>query len=68
MKSARADLAVLSFPVRGVETILVCDASDFAVGSALNQVIDGELRPIGFFFESFIQNSKKTTASLIVNF
>ena len=27
-----ADIAVLSFFVRGVETILVCDASDVAVG------------------------------------
>ena len=49
VKSALADLAVLSFLVRGVETILECVASDVAVGSALNQVIDGELRPIVFF-------------------
>ena len=48
-ESVESDLAVPSFPVRGVETILVCDASDVAVGSALNQVIDGKLRPIVFF-------------------
>ena len=49
VKSALADHAVLSFPERGVETLLVCNASDVAVGSALNQEIDEELRPIGFF-------------------
>ena len=58
VKSALADLAILSFPMRGVETILVCDASDVAVISTLNQVIDGELRSIAFF-KSFNQNSKK---------
>ena len=41
VKSALADLAVLSFPVRGMETILVCDTSDVAVGLALIQVVDG---------------------------
>ena len=49
VKSAFADLAVLFFPARGVETILVCDASNVAVGSALNLVISKELRPIVFF-------------------
>ena len=42
VKSALADLAVLSFPVRGVETILLCDASNVAAGSALYQVIEGK--------------------------
>ena len=58
VKFALADLAVLSFPVRGVETIVVCDASDVAVGSASNQVIDGELRPIGFFSKALTKTQK----------
>ena len=45
----KSALAVLSFPVRGMETILVCDTSDVAVGSVLNQVINGDLRLIGVF-------------------
>jgi len=49
LKDALINLATLSFPVRNAKTILVCDASDVAVGAALNQVIDGESRPLGFF-------------------
>jgi len=49
VKTAFADLAVLSFPIRSAETIFVCDASDVAMGADMNQVVEGELRPIGFF-------------------
>ena len=59
VKSALADLAVLSFPMRGVETILMCDASDVAVGSALNQVIDGEFRLNVFFSKALTKTQKK---------
>ena len=58
VKSALAHLAILSFPNRGLETILVCDASDVAVGSALNQVIDGELRLIVFFSKTLTKTQK----------
>ena len=58
VKSALADLAVLSFPMRGVETILVYDASDVAVSSALNQVIDGGTQTYCFFSKALTKTQK----------
>ena len=47
-----ANVTSLAFPIKGGETILTCDASDGAVGAALNQAVSGELTPISFFLKS----------------
>ena len=53
-----ANVTSLAFPIKGGETILTRDASDGAVGAALNQVLSGELTPIGFFSKSFNATQK----------
>ena len=53
-----ANVTSLAFPIKGGETILTCDASDGAVGAALNQVVSGELTPIGFFSKSLNATQK----------
>ena len=52
-----ANVTSLAFP-KGGETILTCDASDGAVGAALNQVVNGELTPISFFSKSLNATQK----------
>ena len=54
-----ANVTSLAFPVKGREIILTCDASDGAVGATLNQVVSGELTPIGFFSKSLNATQKK---------
>ena len=53
-----ANVTSLAFSIKGGETILTCDASDGAVGAALNQVVSGELTPIGFFSKSLNATQK----------
>ena len=57
VKAKLADVAALAYPVKGAETFITVDASDTAVGGVLNQVIDGQARPLGFFFALPIQNA-----------
>ena len=52
VKAKLADVAALAYPVKGAETFITVDASDTAVGGVLNQVIDGQARPLGFFSRS----------------
>ena len=48
-KEILAEITSLAFPVKGAETYISVDASDVGVGGSLNQVIDGEVKPLGFF-------------------
>ncbi|XP_052890336.1 uncharacterized protein K02A2.6-like [Anopheles moucheti] len=41
------------------ELSLWCDASDFAAGAALHQVVDGEMQPLGFFSKKFDKAQQK---------
>ena len=59
LKDALVNLTTLSFPVHNAPTFLVCDASAVAVGASLNQIINGEPCPLGFFFESSKQSPTK---------
>ena len=36
-------------PVEGTETFISADVADVGVSGLLNQVIDGEVKPLGFF-------------------
>ena len=48
-RDSLANLATLSFPERDAYISLVCDASDVAVGGALNQIVKRELNLQRFF-------------------
>lgn len=40
---------LLSFPVSNAKIVLAVDASDKCIGGTLNQLIDNQLQPLGFF-------------------
>ena len=44
-----SDATLLHYPVRNSETCIVTDASNYAIGGALQQLVDGEWQPISFF-------------------
>jgi len=51
-KSCKDELlnaTIFSHPASTVPLILTIDASDIAVGSSLEQIVDGIIRPIAFF-------------------
>ncbi|GBM94371.1 Retrovirus-related Pol polyprotein from transposon 17.6 [Araneus ventricosus] len=48
-KQALADATLLSHPSPSATLALHVDASDFAIGGALHQVVDSELQPLAFF-------------------
>lgn len=52
-------VTTLSHPASTVPLILTCDASDFAVGSSLEQNIDGIIRPIAFFSKKLDKRTQK---------
>ncbi|XP_041786236.1 uncharacterized protein K02A2.6-like [Anopheles merus] len=52
-KRQLAQATMLVHPVPSAELSLWCDASDFAAGAALHQVIDGQMQPLGFFSRKF---------------
>lgn len=52
-KQQLAQAALLAHPVQSAELSLWCDASDFAAGAALHQVVDGQMQPLGFFSKKF---------------
>ena len=49
IKTKLASATLLAFPVLGAETQVVVDASTSAVGTVLQQVIDGHAKPLAFF-------------------
>lgn len=49
LKTAVCDKVTLMFPIEGAPFRLETDASDFAVGAVLHQIVDGKSRPLGFF-------------------
>ncbi|GFV24326.1 gag-pol polyprotein [Trichonephila clavipes] len=48
-KQALADAALLAHPSPSAPLALHVDASDYAIGGALHQVVDSELQPLAFF-------------------
>ncbi|KAG8192181.1 hypothetical protein JTE90_027819 [Oedothorax gibbosus] len=48
-KHTLAETTLLCHPAPSAPLALHVDASDFAIGGALHQVIDGELQPLAFF-------------------
>ncbi|GFS96916.1 hypothetical protein NPIL_447881 [Nephila pilipes] len=61
-KKLIADATLLSHPKPDAELILQVDASDFAIGGALFQIIDNEPQPLSFFSRKLSQTEKNYSA------
>ena len=62
LKEAVRRCAALTFPDPQAETRLVTDASDVAAGAVLEQVMNGQWKPIGFYSKMFSNAELKYSA------
>ncbi|GFW03519.1 retrovirus-related Pol polyprotein from transposon opus [Trichonephila clavipes] len=60
-KQALADAALLAHPSPSAPLALHVDASDYAIGGALHQVVDSELQPLAFFSRKLTSSEKSYT-------
>ncbi|GFT44679.1 transposon Tf2-6 polyprotein [Trichonephila clavipes] len=58
-KQALADAALLAHPSPSAPLALHVDASYYAIGGALHQVVDSELQPLAFFSRKLTSSEKK---------
>ena len=58
-KEGLAQAALLAHPEPDATLALVCDASEFTVGAALHQQINGGWEPLGFFSKKLSSTEKK---------
>ncbi|GFT66539.1 retrovirus-related Pol polyprotein from transposon opus [Trichonephila clavipes] len=61
-KQALADAALLAHPSPSASLALHVDASDYAIGGALHQVVDSELQPLAFFSRKLTSSEKSYSA------
>ncbi|GFX02753.1 retrovirus-related Pol polyprotein from transposon opus [Trichonephila clavipes] len=61
-KQALADAALLAHPSPSAPLALHVDASDYAIGGALHQVVDSELQPLAFFSRKLTSSEKSYNA------
>ncbi|KAJ8378300.1 hypothetical protein AAFF_G00244350 [Aldrovandia affinis] len=61
-KQALAEATMLSHPVPDAPIALTTDASDYAVGAVLEQLVKGTWRPLAFFSKQLRPNEKKYSA------
>ncbi|GFT26054.1 retrovirus-related Pol polyprotein from transposon 17.6 [Trichonephila clavipes] len=61
-KQALADTALLAHPSPSAPLALHVDASDYAIGGALHQVVDSELQPLAFFSRKLTSSEKSYSA------
>ncbi|GFW87505.1 retrovirus-related Pol polyprotein from transposon opus [Trichonephila clavipes] len=61
-KQALADAALLAHPSPSAPLALYVDASDYAIGGALHQVVDSELQPLAFFSRKLTSSEKSYSA------
>ncbi|GFS61473.1 transposon Tf2-9 polyprotein [Trichonephila clavipes] len=61
-KQALADAALLAHPSPSAPLALHVDASDYATGGALHQVVDSELQPLAFFSRKLTSSEKSYSA------
>ncbi|GFU66677.1 retrovirus-related Pol polyprotein from transposon 17.6 [Trichonephila clavipes] len=61
-KQAVADAALLAHPSPSAPLALHVDASDYAIGGALHQVVDSELQPLAFFSRKLTSSEKSYSA------
>ncbi|KAH8360903.1 hypothetical protein KR084_005036, partial [Drosophila pseudotakahashii] len=57
-KQSVTDAVLLAHPSPTAQLVLVCDASDVAIGAAIEQVIDGHTQPLGFFSKKLMDTEK----------
>lgn len=50
---------MLAHPNHNAQLQLRCDASDFAIGVALEQIIDNEVQPLAFFSKKLTPKEQK---------
>ena len=65
-KELLARSTLLKFPLLGATTFLTVDASGNAVGGALQQAVNDEVRPIAFF-QRLLRLPKPSTRHMIEN-
>lgn len=58
-KSDLANAAMLAHPSPNAHSVLHVDASNFCVGAAIHEFIDGKLNPLGFFSKRMADSQKK---------
>lgn len=58
-KSDLATVTCLSHPVAGAQLVLHVDASDFAVGAVLQQIVNDELQPLGFYSKRITDTQRR---------
>lgn len=61
-KQLIADAVLLAHPKPDATLILHVDASDFAIGASLSQIVKQELQPLAFFSRKLSQTEKKYSA------
>ncbi|KMQ86215.1 gag-pol polyprotein [Lasius niger] len=61
-KKQLAEATLLAHPMENAPLILSTDASDFAIGAALEQYINGQSQPLGFFSKKLTQAQTKYSA------
>ncbi|GFW41720.1 retrovirus-related Pol polyprotein from transposon 297 [Trichonephila clavipes] len=66
-KQALADAALLAHPSPSAPLALHVDASDYAIGGALHQVVDSELQPFWLSFPENLLHLKSLTVPTTVN-
>ena len=58
-KKSLANAALIAYPAPDAALALFTDASDFAVGAALQQHVDGEWQPLGYFSKKLSSAERK---------
>lgn len=58
-KRELADATLLYHPAAGVELCLYTDASDFAIGAVLHQIVNGELQPLAFYSKKLKKSQQR---------
>lgn len=61
-KNQLANSALLAYPVESAETSLWVDASDIGMGAVLQQLIDGEWKPLGFYSKKLSDTQTRYSA------
>jgi cleavage and polyadenylation specificity factor subunit 1 len=62
LREQLAKIAVLTFPKRGLPTRICTDASDTATGAVLEQLENGQWRPLGFHSKTLRPQEQKFSA------
>lgn len=62
MKTHLAEATLLAHPIAGATLAIMIDASDYAIGGALQQLVDSAWQPLAFFSKSLTTAQQKYSA------